>query len=145
MADIEVGRASFLLAPCASNGRLPQSFLKLLDTTVRAPRLSGTKTKQLAQDSVTIPNSHDTKVVSTFLKLNNSLAPACQQRISSLYVFDAIARENKKVAGKEGFMSKMEGVVESWVRGMVDNGKGGVWTEGRVSACLGVRKLCGVH
>ena len=36
-------------------------------------------------------------------------------------------------------MSKMEGVVESWVGGMVDNGKGGVWTEGRVSAFFAQR------
>lgn len=110
-----------------------QAFLKLLDTTVKASRLSGTKTKQLSQDSLKIPASYDTKIVSSFLKLNNSLKPASQQRISSLYVFDAIARANKGQKGREGFMEKMEGVVDSWVRGMLTDGHSGAWVEGRVS------------
>lgn len=110
-----------------------QAFLKLLDTTVKASRLSGTKTKQLSQDSLKIPASYDTKIVSSFLKLNNSLKPASQQRISSLYVFDAIARANKGQKGREGFMEKMEGVVDSWVRGMLTDGQSGAWVEGRVS------------
>jgi hypothetical protein len=32
-----------------------------------------------------------------------------------------------------GLISKMEGVVDAWVGGMVDDGKGGVWAEGKVS------------
>jgi protein NRD1 len=110
-----------------------QPFLKLLDATVKASRLSGTKTKQLSQDSLKIPAAYDTKLVSSFLKLNNSLKPASQQRISSLYVFDAIARANKGQKGREGFMEKMEGVVDSWVRGMLTDGNGEAWAEGRVS------------
>ena len=31
----------------------------------------------------------------------------------------------------------MEGVVESWVGGMVDDGKGGLWMEGKVSPGFG--------
>ncbi len=78
-------------------------------------------------------------MVSSFLRLNKSLPPAGQSRISSLYVFDAIARANKGVTGRDGLLLKMEGVVDSWVNDMCEDGKGGVWAEGRVSGgCLDV-------
>jgi len=32
-----------------------------------------------------------------------------------------------------GMLKKLEAVVGSWVTGMVDDGKGGVWVEGKVS------------
>ena len=111
-----------------------QDFLTLLDTTVRASRLSGTKVSALSEQSKKLPADTDSELVSTFLRLNKSLAPASQNRISSLYVFDAIARANKGVSGREGLLMKMEGVVESWVNQMCEDGKGGVWEEGRVSA-----------
>lgn len=40
-----------------------------------------------------------------------------------------------------GLLMKMEGVVESWVGGMVDDGKGGVWAEGRVSRCGSILEI----
>jgi protein NRD1 len=59
-------------------------------------------------------------------------------------VFDAIARAARSAAGKGkgkaggaatgagGLVNKMEGVVDRWVKGMVDDGKGNVWVEGKV-------------
>ncbi|ORY30535.1 hypothetical protein BCR39DRAFT_528594 [Naematelia encephala] len=109
-----------------------KTFLSLLETTIRAPRLSGSKVQQLTS-SLPALFSSDSQIVSAHLRLNKSLAPAVPQRISSLYVFDALARGCKGQPKGSGMLGKMEGVVESFVGGMLDDGKGGVWTEGKVS------------
>lgn len=61
-------------------------------------------------------------------------------------MFDAIARAARSGANKEkekgkaregrgmtGLITKMEGVADSWVGGMMDDASGAPWTEGRVS------------
>ena len=52
-------------------------------------------------------------------------------------MFDAIARATQK-AGRmgAGMLTKLEAVVSSWVTGMTDDGRGGVWIEGKVSLVL---------
>lgn len=114
---------------------------------MRAPRLSGSKVTELKEMSSKLV-AHDHHIVTSLLRLNTSLPPASTMRISNLYVFDAIARaaksdiqkgigrtvSNERGKGTQaGLLSKMEGVVDSIVEGMVDDGKGGVWSEGRVS------------
>jgi hypothetical protein len=42
-------------------------------------------------------------------------------------------RGNAKSSGGGGLVRKMEGVVESLVGGMIADGKGGIWAEGKVS------------
>ncbi|ORX37270.1 hypothetical protein BD324DRAFT_437929 [Kockovaella imperatae] len=108
-----------------------KEFLSLLESTVKAPRLSGSKVSLLSTQSKKLEPKSDTEFISTFLRLNKSLGKKSTSRISSLYVFDAIARANKGISGREGLMMKMEGVVDSWVNEMCEDGKGGVWTEGR--------------
>lgn len=110
--------------------------------------MSGSKVKELQEQAIKLV-AHDHHIVTALLKLNTSLPPASTQRISSLYVFDAIARAAKSAITKggeaarvtstergkgtpAGLLAKMEGVVDSWIEGMVDDGKGGVWSEGRV-------------
>lgn len=124
-----------------------KAFTKLLEQTVAAPRLSGSKVQTLtAQSQALTAQNLDTDLVTTFYRINAGLPPASIGRISSLYVFDAIARAARKDADREkekgkaregrgmtGLISKMEGVVDAWVGGMVDDGKGGVWVEGKVS------------
>lgn len=122
----------------------PQAFDTLLERTVVNNRLSGSKVKEL-QDLALKAVAHDHHLVTSLLKLNTSLPPASTARISSLYVFDAIARAAKAAAkGTQvstergrgtpaGLLAKMEGVVDDWIQGMVDDGKGGVWSDGRVS------------
>ncbi|WWC70919.1 uncharacterized protein I206_104871 [Kwoniella pini CBS 10737] len=122
-----------------------KEFDKLLAATINAPRLSGSKVQKLASLSSELVKE-DHHIVTTFFKLNASLAPASQSRISSLYVFDAIAREAKtqinkgvgtqvtKERGKgtqAGLLLKLEGVVDSWIEGLLDDGKGSVWTDGK--------------
>ncbi|WWC62744.1 uncharacterized protein I303_105341 [Kwoniella dejecticola CBS 10117] len=122
-----------------------KEFDKLLSATITAPRLSGSKVQKLATLSSELVHE-DHHIVTTFFKLNASLAPASQSRISSLYVFDAIAREAKtqinkgvgtqikKERGKgtqAGLLLKLEGVVDSWIEGLLDDGKGGVWIDGK--------------
>lgn len=142
MAEIKVASPPYVLALTV------QAFDELLDKTVRAPRLSGSKVKELSELATTQLVAHDRELVTSLLRLNTSLPPASTARISSLYVFDAIARAAKSHAdrassngrggggGQQGtyasLLAKMEGVVDSWVAGMVDDGKGGVWAEGRV-------------
>lgn len=118
----------------------------MLDRTVRSPRLSGSKVKELQEAALKLV-AHDHHLVTSLLKLNTSLPAASTQRISSLYVFDAIARAAKSASKADphatntergrgtpaSLLAKMEGVVDSWVEGMVDDGRGGVWSEGRVS------------
>lgn len=124
----------------------PAEFRPLLQDTLAAPRLSASKVTHLSR--LALHNvAHDHSIVTTLYKLNAALPPASQSRISSLYVFDAIARAAKsavnKGVGKEltnergkgtqaSLLLKLEGVVASWVDGMIDDGKGGVWVEGRV-------------
>ncbi|KIR80410.1 protein NRD1 [Cryptococcus gattii EJB2] len=123
----------------------PAEFRPLLQDTLAAPRLSASKVTHLSR--LALHNvAHDHSIVTTLYKLNAALPPASQSRISSLYVFDAIARAAKsavnKGVGKEltnergkgtqaSLLLKLEGVVASWVDGMIDDGKGGVWVEGR--------------
>lgn len=99
-----------------------------------APRLSGSKVKELTDQSQRLFHE-DTKLVSAYFRLNNNLPPMSQARVSSLYVFDAIARATQK-AGRQGseMLKKLEAVVGSWVSGMVDDGRGGVWVEGKVGS-----------
>lgn len=95
--------------------------------------------------------SEDHQLVTSLLRLNTSLPAASTSRISALYVFDAIARDAKRLVDKgvgrtastergkgtqAGLLAKMEAVVDSWVAGLIDDGRGGVWPEGRVSMCL---------
>jgi protein NRD1 len=112
-------------------------FPPLLNETVTAPRLSGTKVKTLTDLFV---NSLDVSHITTFFKLNRSLPPAGQARISSLYVFDALARgaQKESVKGKKRQEGKrsldaLEAVAESWVEGMTVGEGGGSWSEGKVS------------
>ncbi|WWD18622.1 hypothetical protein CI109_103075 [Kwoniella shandongensis] len=122
-----------------------QQFDSLLETTIKAPRLSGTKVSQLTELSQKLIQE-DHHLITTFFKLNASLPSCSQARISSLYIFDSIARacRNAVIKGKgrevrnergkgtqAGMLLKLEGVVDSWVDGMMDDGKGGVWTEGK--------------
>ncbi|WVN90585.1 uncharacterized protein L203_105825 [Cryptococcus depauperatus CBS 7841] len=122
-----------------------KEFDNLLSVTIRASRLSGSKVARIAELSQMLVKE-DHYLVTTFYKLNASLPPTSQARISSLYVFDAIARacrssinrgrgkEVSKQRGKgtqAGMLLKLEGIVDSWVNGMIDDGKGGVWTEGK--------------
>ncbi|GFZ45037.1 hypothetical protein JCM24511_02763 [Saitozyma sp. JCM 24511] len=121
-----------------------KSWSSLLETTVLAPRLSGSKVQSLSSSALALSASgQDTELVTIFYKLNGSLPPGGQSRVSSLYVFDAIARAARSAAGKGkgkaggaatgagGLVNKMEGVVDRWVKGMVDDGKGNVWAEGK--------------
>ncbi|KAK8858727.1 hypothetical protein IAR55_002956 [Kwoniella newhampshirensis] len=122
-----------------------QQFDTLLETTIKAPRLSGTKVAQLADLSQKLI-AQDHHIITTFFKLNASLPHCSQARISSLYVFDSIARACRNAVNKgigrdarnergrgtqAGMLLKLEGVVDSWVDGMIDDGKGGVWAEGK--------------
>ncbi|WWC96288.1 hypothetical protein V866_003155 [Kwoniella sp. B9012] len=122
-----------------------KEFDKLLTATITAPRLSGSKVQKLASQAIELV-AEDYQLVTTFFKLNASLPPASQSRISSLYVFDAIARAAKsdvnkgigtqvnKERGKgtqAGLLLKLEGVVDSWIEGLLDDGKGGLWVEGK--------------
>ncbi|WWC88554.1 uncharacterized protein L201_003465 [Kwoniella dendrophila CBS 6074] len=122
-----------------------KEFDKLLSSTIQAPRLSGSKVQKLASlASELVSNDHH--IVTTFFKLNASLPPASQSRISSLYVFDSISRGLKSDINKgigtqiskerskgtqAGLLLKFEGVVDSWIDGLLDDGKGGIWTEGK--------------
>ena len=116
----------------------------MLDSTVTAPRLSGTKVQSLTAQALALSNQNlDADLITRFFRLNKGLPPTSTSRISSLYVFDAIVRGAKSASGKDkgkgkaggamGLLNKMEGVVESWVTGMTEDGKGGIWTEGKVS------------
>ncbi|CAK9780502.1 unnamed protein product [Cutaneotrichosporon oleaginosum] len=123
---------------------LLKAFDALLEKTVTSSRLSGSKVKDL-QELALKAVAHDHHLVTSLLKLNTSLPPASTARISSLYVFDAIARAAKaaskgthtSVSTERGrgnpasLLAKMEGVVDEWIQGMVDDGKGGVWSDGR--------------
>lgn len=124
----------------------PAGFDALLHDTLAAPRLSASKVAQLSRLALHHV-AHDHHIVTTLYKLNAALPPASHSRISSLYVFDAIARAAQSAAskgvGKEltnergkgtqaTLLRKLEGVVASWLDGMIDDGKGGVWIEGRV-------------
>jgi hypothetical protein len=112
-------------------------FPLLLTETISAPRLSGTKVKTLTEQFIA---SLDVSHITTFFKLNRSLPPAGQARISSLYVFDALARGahkestrgKRKVEGKRS-LDALEAVAESWVQGMTVGAGGGSWAEGKVS------------
>lgn len=73
---------------------------------------------------------HSDDIVDILTRTNASLQPASTSRISSLYVFDAIARAAKSDAA---LLGKMEAAVGGFVDSIIDNGKGGVWSEGRVS------------
>lgn len=82
--------------------------------------------------------AHSDDIVQSLTKLNASLSPASTSRISSLYVFDAIARAaksdaSKGVDGGSQLLGKMEAAAPGWVDAIIDNGRGGVWSEGRVS------------
>ncbi|KAE8538913.1 hypothetical protein D1P53_005281 [Cryptococcus gattii VGV] len=123
----------------------PAEFHSLLQDTLAAPRLSASKVTHLSR--LALHNvAHDHAIVTTLYKLNAALPSASQSRISSLYVFDAIARAAKSAVNKgvgkgrtnergkgtqASLLLKLEGVVASWVDGMIDDGKGGVWVEGR--------------
>lgn len=107
-----------------------QAFDDLLDRTVRAPRLSGTKVGELRDMAKQLAPQHGADIVDILTKTNASLKPASTSRISSLYVFDAIARAAKSDAA---LLGKMEAAVGGFVDSIIDNGKGGVWSEGRVS------------
>lgn len=105
---------------------------------MRAPRLSGTKVGELRDMAKSLAAQHSGDVVESLTRVNVTLAPASTSRISSLYVFDAIARAAKSDAGRgidggSQLLGKMEAVVGDWVGTIMDNGKGGVWSEGRVS------------
>lgn len=83
---------------------------------------------------------HGGDIVDILTKTNASLQPASTSRISSLYVFDAIARAAKSDAA---LLGKMEASVGGFVDSIIDNGKGGVWSEGRVSSSTAtVRVAC---
>ncbi|OCF57066.1 hypothetical protein L486_05925 [Kwoniella mangroviensis CBS 10435] len=151
MAELKVSSLSLQLSsplPSPKANILPvpsQEFDKLLTATITAPRLSGSKVQKLASQAIELV-AEDYQLVTTFFKLNASLPPASQSRISSLYVFDAIARAAKsdlnkgigtqvnKERGKgtqAGLLLKLEGVVDSWIEGLLDDSKGGLWIEGK--------------
>lgn len=118
--------------------------------TLAAPRLSGSKIGTLTTLSQQLTAQNlDTDLVTSFYRANNALPPAGQGRISSLYVFDAIARAARAGANKEkergkaregrgmtGLVTKMEGVAESWVGGMMLDAQGQPWVEGKVSSSV---------
>ncbi|EJT51154.1 hypothetical protein A1Q1_07618 [Trichosporon asahii var. asahii CBS 2479] len=105
-----------------------KTFDDLLDRTVRAPRLSGTKVGELRDMAKSLAAQHSDDIVAILTRTNASLQPASTSRISSLYVFDAIARAAKSDAA---LLGKMEAAVGGFVDSIIDNGKGGVWSEGR--------------
>lgn len=87
----------------------------------------------------TLAAAHSDDIVRSLTKINATLSPASTSRISSLYVFDAIARAaksdaSKGVDGGSQLLGKMEAAAPGWVDTIIDNGKGGVWSEGRVSS-----------
>jgi protein NRD1 len=118
----------------------------LLEAAILAPRLSGSKVQSLTASALSLADSgFDTELVTSLYKLNSALLAGSTSRISSLYVFDAIARGARGAAtkgkgkagaagGAGGLVNKMEGVVDSWVKGMMDDAKGDAWAEGRVSS-----------
>ena len=72
-----------------------------------------------------MPNlQHDTQMVSILYRTHKSLPNSC--KVSSLYVFDALARSAKQQANKQNdakaasFLSKLGGVVDGLYRGMQD-------------------------
>ncbi|KAL7423008.1 hypothetical protein Q5752_002306 [Cryptotrichosporon argae] len=121
-----------------------QAFDDLLGRTVKNARLSGSKVKELTDLSLKLL-SHDTHLAASLLSLNNALAPASAHRVNLLYVLDSIARAARahKESGVRvgaGLLVKLESVAESVVGGLVDDGAGGVWAEGREKA----RKVLGI-
>jgi hypothetical protein len=81
----------------------------------------------------------DVSHITTFYKLNRSLPQGSINRISSLYVFDALSRGAKEAGkGKRKLEAKrcldaLEAVAESWIEGMTTS-NGQVWAEGKVAA-----------
>ncbi|OCF39556.1 hypothetical protein I317_06666 [Kwoniella heveanensis CBS 569] len=154
MAELKVSVVGWIPLPSHTSDKNPahtrlarqsQEFDALLSATITAPRLSGSKVQKLAALATQLV-AEDHHIVTTFFKLNASLPSATQARISSLYVFDAIAREARsdvnKGKGKEinqqrgkgtqaGLLLKLEGVVDSWIDGMLEDGKGSLWVEGK--------------
>lgn len=66
---------------------------------------------------------HDTQLVSIIYRTHKSLPNSC--KVSSLYVFDAVARAAKHQVSKQkehaaSFLSKLGGVVEGLYRDMQD-------------------------
>jgi len=140
MSDVQVGpsisRLPNILTHIAfgkNRSLTHQSFQSLLTVTIQAPRLSGSKVKQLA-DSVLTLLDDDTQVVSALLRSHKNAKPGSLAKISSLYVFDAISKAVKASKDKRaaGMALKLEGMCTSVIAEMLVNDKGGVWTEGKV-------------
>lgn len=107
-----------------------EEFEPSLKEVVQAKRLSATKMDKLKE--LALKNmEHDTQLVTTLYRTHKSLSPS--QKISSLYVFDALARGARHQVNKRGisgdihsdkgncatFLLKIEGIVDGLFSDMV--------------------------
>lgn len=107
-----------------------EDFENTLKDVVNAKRLSGSKVSKLteiAQKSM----EHDTKLVAILYRTHKSLSSSA--KVSSLYVFDALARDARNHATKRGitgdinsrtgnaatFLLKVEGVLDGLFQDMI--------------------------
>ncbi|KAJ2934888.1 hypothetical protein H1R20_g2298, partial [Candolleomyces eurysporus] len=109
-----------------------EEFQASLKELVEAKRLSGTKLTKLTNTTMEKKSlQNDTQLVSTLYRTHKSLAPSF--KVSSLYVFDALARAAKDQVNKRKlplnddlqatgnaatFLSKLAGVVEGLFQDM---------------------------
>ncbi|KAF5338407.1 hypothetical protein D9611_012490 [Ephemerocybe angulata] len=103
-----------------------EQFESLLKELVLAKRLSGTKLTKLTEIAMQCIE-HDTQLVSILYRLHKSLPSS--NKVSSLYVFDALARAAKSLVNKRGdepgpvgnaasFLAKLGGVVDGLYQDM---------------------------
>ncbi|RXW22144.1 hypothetical protein EST38_g3726 [Candolleomyces aberdarensis] len=109
-----------------------EEFQASLKELVEAKRLSGTKLSKLTDTAMEKKSlQNDTQLVSALYRTHKSLAPSF--KVSSLYVFDALARAAKHQVNKQKlplnddlqatgnaatFLSKLAGVVEGLFQDM---------------------------
>ncbi|KZT56810.1 hypothetical protein CALCODRAFT_302254 [Calocera cornea HHB12733] len=111
-----------------------QDFEKTLKEVVNAKRLSTTKMSTLTEQCMK-SIEHDTQLVSLLYRTHKSLPTG--QKVSSLYVFDALARAARHAVNKHNitvdpmgtkgncatFLNKVEGVLDSLVDDMLSSGQ----------------------
>ncbi|KAG8694825.1 hypothetical protein FRC09_009576, partial [Ceratobasidium sp. 395] len=112
---------------------LPNAFEDQLKVVVTAKRLSSSKMTALTELAVENMQS-DTEMISLMYRLHKTL-PA-PNKVSSLYVFDAIARAahrqktknnlvadlNSSVGNAASFLVRLEGVLDGLVEDMITHG-----------------------
>ncbi|KAL4246335.1 CID domain-containing protein, partial [Abortiporus biennis] len=109
-----------------------ENFESTLKEVVGAKRLSSSKMSKLTKNAMACMEN-DTQLVSILFRTHKSLSPS--SKISSLYVFDALARAARNNVNKEKltgdlttqpgncatFLLKMEGILESLFQDMLSS------------------------